>query len=120
MRSLIESDGLPAPPKWKSAQIILSELPSQPQTLYYRDIHEVIDHLFGNPTFAGSTDYAPRRIFEAGGKRIFHEFYTGDGWWEAQASGTLLGGLAVTLNDALLVDSSTAGIDNYPYHSGIG
>ncbi|KIO20859.1 hypothetical protein M407DRAFT_10698 [Tulasnella calospora MUT 4182] len=86
MRALIESEAFPAPPRWKSAQIILNELPSQPQTLYYRDIHEAIDYLFGNPTFAGSMDYAPRRIFDGTGKRVFHEFYTGDGWWDAQAS----------------------------------
>lgn len=86
MRALIESEAFPAPPRWKSAQIILKELPNQPQTLYYRDIHEAIDYLFGNPTFAGSMDYAPQRIFDATGKRVFHEFYTGDGWWDAQAS----------------------------------
>lgn len=77
---------LPTPPRWRSAQIVLSEVPDQPQTLYYRDINEAVDYLFGNPTFAESMDYAPRRIFEASGKRVFHEFYTGDGWWDAQVS----------------------------------
>lgn len=77
---------LPIPPKWRSAQITLSELPAQPQILYYRDINEAVDYLFGNPTFAESMDYTPRRIFEANGKRIFHEFYSSDGWWDVQVS----------------------------------
>lgn len=40
MRKLLESEAMPAPPKWKSAKIVLSEIPDQPQTLYYRDLGE--------------------------------------------------------------------------------
>lgn len=57
LRRLLESDAMPAPPKWKSAKIVL----------------------FGNPSFAKSMDYAPRRIFDATGQRVYHEFYTGNG-----------------------------------------
>lgn len=82
---------MPAPPKWKSAKIVLSEIPDQPQTLYYRDLNEAIDYLFGNPSYSKTMDYVPRRIFEANGDRVYHEFCTGDGWWEAQVSTTIVG-----------------------------
>lgn len=87
MRATIESDDIPSPPKWKSATITLSEIPNEPYSLVYRDIHEVIDYLFGNPTFAGEMDYVPVEIYEADRKtRVYHEFCTGSLWWEAQVS----------------------------------
>ncbi len=56
-------------------------------TMYYRDINDCVDTLFGNPQYADSMDYSPRRIFEADGKtRVYHEFCTGAMWWDAQVS----------------------------------
>lgn len=87
MREIIESDAIPSPPKWKSATIRLPEIPDEPQTLIYRDINEVVDFLFGNPTFAGEMDYIPKQVFEEDGKtRVYHEFSTGSAWWDAQVS----------------------------------
>lgn len=87
LRRLIECDEIPSPPPWKSATIRLSEIPDEPFTLFYRDINQAIDYLFGNPSYASEMDYAPSRIFEADGRtRVYHEFSTGDAWWEAQVS----------------------------------
>lgn len=93
MRDLIESQFIPAPPPWKSAEITLSEIPDEPQTLYYRDPHLVIDQLFGNPDFADEMDYEPVRVFDnKTDHRVYHEFSTGDLWWKAQVSGEQITG----------------------------
>ncbi|KAG8971131.1 hypothetical protein FRC05_011500 [Tulasnella sp. 425] len=122
MRQLIESDMLPTPPRWRSAQIVLSELLDQPQTLYYHDINEAVDYLFGNPTFAESMDYAPCRIFEASGKRVFHKFYTGDGWWDAQTRappGTTVIPI-ILASDKTTLTSHTGGKNAHPLYLTLG
>lgn len=76
---------MPCPPKWRAKEVRLSELPSKTYTLYYRDIHECIDYVFANPSFAESMDFTSSRIFEPDRvTRIYHEFSTGDLWWKAQ------------------------------------
>ncbi|KAG8940175.1 hypothetical protein FRC04_005600 [Tulasnella sp. 424] len=122
LRRLLESDAMPAPPKWKSAKIVLSEIPDQPQMLYYRDINEAIDYLFGNPSYANSMDYIPRRIFDATGQCVYHEFCTGDGWWEAQSkvpAGTTIIPI-ILASDKTTLTSHTGGRMAHPLYLTLG
>jgi hypothetical protein len=59
-----------------------------PMCLYYRDALECIEHLFGNPLFAGHIDYSPQRLWTTAEKleRIYTEWMTGDSAWEMQVS----------------------------------
>lgn len=87
MRELVESDAIPSPPKWKGVVMHIPEIPKTGYTMYYRDVNECVDALFGNPAYADSMDYSLRRIFEADGKtRVYHEFCTDSMWWDAQVS----------------------------------
>ncbi|KIO16733.1 hypothetical protein M407DRAFT_33606 [Tulasnella calospora MUT 4182] len=122
LRKLLESEAMPAPPRWKSAKIILHEIPDQPQTLYYRDLNEAIDYLFGNPSFAKSMDYAPQRIFEASGQRVYHEFCSGDGWWEVQSkvpAGTTIIPI-ILASDKTTLTSHTGGRMAHPLYLTLG
>ncbi|KAG8938412.1 hypothetical protein FRC04_008937, partial [Tulasnella sp. 424] len=122
LRKLLESEAMPAPPKWKSAKIVLSEIPDQPQTLYYRDLNEAIDYLFGNSSYSKTMDYVPRRIFEANGDRVYHEFCTGDGWWEAQSkvpAGTTIIPI-ILASDKTTLTSHTGGRMAHPLYLTLG
>jgi len=53
---------------------------------YYRDIIKVIEFLIGHEPFADSLTYAPVQVYSTREKtrRLYHEMYTGDWWWERQ------------------------------------
>ena len=85
MRILIESEALPAQPKWKSSTLVLPEIPNEPLTLMSRDLNDVIDYLYSNPSFSDDMDMVPYQIYESDGKsRVYHEIMSGDLAWEYQ------------------------------------
>lgn len=74
-------------PRWRSEVITLPEAPTEPQILFYRDPHECIAYLLGNPTFKGSIGYEALEVFEADGNtRVYNEMFTGRLWNETQVS----------------------------------
>jgi hypothetical protein len=80
---------MPRGPGWKTVTVSLEDAPTEPQTLYYRDIIECAEYLIGNPTFNESMMYEPIRVFEADGTtRIYHEMTTGELWNELQVRNT--------------------------------
>src|SRR5258708_12729461 len=50
---------MPGPPSWKSNLITLKEAPTEPQTLYWRDLVESAHFLFKNPDFDRNIAYPP-------------------------------------------------------------
>ncbi|KAI0644945.1 hypothetical protein C8Q79DRAFT_1054442 [Trametes meyenii] len=49
--------------------------------IWFRDPRQVLRDQMGNPDFAGSYDYAPKRVFLANGKRQYKDFMSGDWAW---------------------------------------
>lgn len=76
--------GMSGGPEWHESKLTLPDAPNEPQTLYSRNIIECAHFLFENPTFAGSMDYAHRRVTDEKGKQIYNEMATGDDWKEIQ------------------------------------
>jgi hypothetical protein len=74
-------------PLWSSETIIMEEAPDEPQILFYRDVHECVTYLFGNPTFQDSMQYEAVEVFESDGvTRVYNEMVTGMLWNEVQVS----------------------------------
>src|SRR5258708_28854869 len=55
---------MPGPPSWKSDVITLKEAPTEPQTLYWRDLVESAHFLFQNPKFDGNMAYMPSCMYQ--------------------------------------------------------
>lgn len=63
--------------------------------VYYRDILECVRALYGDPEFVPYLVYAPEHHFLEGEepahkRRVYHDMYTGDWWWQVQVSVWLL------------------------------
>ena len=72
-------------PLWSSETIVMEEAPDKPQILFYRDIHECVAHLLGNPTFQDSMRYEAVEVFESDGvTRVYNEMVTRMLWNEVQ------------------------------------
>ncbi|KIO16570.1 hypothetical protein M407DRAFT_231435, partial [Tulasnella calospora MUT 4182] len=68
-------------------------------------------------------DYAPRRVFELDGKRVFHEFYTGDGWWDVQQTRAPAGATIIPIilaSDKTTLTSHTGGKNAHPLYLTLG
>lgn len=55
-------------------------------TFYWRSPAQIIRHLVGEPMYRDSLIYAPVQEFNSSGKRIYHDLYSADWWWEKQVS----------------------------------
>ena len=78
-------------PSWSSETIIMDEAPDEPQILFYRNIHECVEYLLGNPTFEDSIRYEALEVFESDGvTRVYNEMVTGLLWNEMQVCQVLL------------------------------
>src|SRR5258707_11496811 len=71
---------MPGPPSWKSDVITLKEAPTEPQTLYWRDLVESAHFLFQNPEFDGNMAYAPSCLYQQDDTRVYSEMTMGEEW----------------------------------------
>ncbi|KAF8325082.1 uncharacterized protein EI90DRAFT_2933135, partial [Cantharellus anzutake] len=77
---------MPGPPSWTSEIVTLDEAPDEPQTLYWRNPVECAHFLFQNPDFDGSMAYAPSRVYDQHGTRVYTEMTTTEEWHLQQVS----------------------------------
>ncbi|KAF8338057.1 uncharacterized protein EI90DRAFT_2908984 [Cantharellus anzutake] len=100
-------DGAPA---WHVKEVILSDAPTEPQILFYRDVLECSDHIQNNPSFSNAWDYEPQRItYSDTDIRVFHEPCTGNLWWryqEESPDGTMIQGVILASNETHLTNFS--------------
>ena len=52
--------------------------------VYYRDIISVLRFLLGHQPFNENLTYAPIKVTNPQGQRVFTEMHTGDWWWSVQ------------------------------------
>lgn len=54
----------------------------------YRDPLEVIQDIYGSPTYCEQMKFAPERHWEDEDRtsRVYHEMHTGKWWWRKQVS----------------------------------
>jgi hypothetical protein len=53
---------------------------------WYRDPITIVQFLLRQRTFVDELVYAPTRVFDADGQRLFTEMHTGNWWWSTQVS----------------------------------
>jgi Plavaka transposase len=74
-------------PSWSSESVTLDEAPNEPQILFYRNPHECVEFLFGNPTFCDSMQYKALEVFESDSITcVYNEMVMGLLWNEVQVS----------------------------------
>ncbi|KAI9881799.1 MAG: hypothetical protein M1823_006489, partial [Watsoniomyces obsoletus] len=54
------------------------------ETYYYRDPLSVIQYLFRQRAFVNDMIYAPVKVHNQAGERMFSEMHTAEWWWETQ------------------------------------
>jgi hypothetical protein len=54
-------------------------------TIYYRDALECVRSIFSQPNLLEHMEYAPKRIFDDQGNRIYNDLSSSNWWWETQA-----------------------------------
>jgi Plavaka transposase len=62
-------------------------------TAFIRDPVAVLQEILENSGLKGKVVYAPRKLYDPNGKRVYTDLYTTDWWWEMQASATDNSGL---------------------------
>jgi hypothetical protein len=74
-------------PEWHAEDVMLADAPKDKLTLFYRDLQECGDFLFGRPTFLGKMAFGPEKLFEVDDQtRLYENPWTGDYWNERQVS----------------------------------
>ncbi|KAG1739364.1 hypothetical protein EDD22DRAFT_787098 [Suillus occidentalis] len=70
-------------PKFKREQVVIA---GESFDVYYRNIIECIESLYGDPDFARYLTFAPERHYtdEDQTIRLFHDMHTGKWWWNTQ------------------------------------
>jgi Plavaka transposase len=60
--------------------------------VYFRDILQCIQSLYGNPEFSSVLVFAPERHYLDADQtnRAYHDMHTGKWWWETQVSPLLI------------------------------
>ncbi|KAF8314591.1 uncharacterized protein EI90DRAFT_3135873 [Cantharellus anzutake] len=100
-------DGAPA---WHAKEVILSDAPTEPQILFYRDVRECSDHIQNNPSFSNAWDYEPQRFtYSDMNIHVFHEPCTGKLWWryqEESPEGTMIQGVILASDETHLTNFS--------------
>ncbi|KAG6905182.1 hypothetical protein DXG01_004385 [Tephrocybe rancida] len=89
-------DALPMGPEWDCQIVHINgdrvgedgKVMSEDLELWMRDPVECIRELMGNPAFADLMAYVPERAYTDEGctNRIYDKMWTGEWWWNAQAS----------------------------------
>ncbi|KAG9122038.1 hypothetical protein FRC07_001749, partial [Ceratobasidium sp. 392] len=87
-------------PEWKSEDITLSDTdPRDKATLFWRDLQDTADFMFGSPHFAGKMMYAPEIHYNADETaRLYENPWTAEDWNKQQntlPAGTTLGGILI-------------------------
>ncbi|THH20201.1 hypothetical protein EW146_g1111 [Bondarzewia mesenterica] len=79
----IIDEKLPSRPQFKRQTIVVDGVPFD---VYFRNIIQCIQALYGDPEFAPFLANAPIRVFtdEDKSNRIYHDVHTGNWWWEIQ------------------------------------
>jgi hypothetical protein len=79
----IIDERLPSRPKFERHDIVIE---GETFEVYFRDIMDCINSLYGNPEFAPHLVFAPERHYSDTDKtrRVYHDMYTGKWWWETQ------------------------------------
>ena len=78
---------LPKVPDWKSKLITFPGYATRElMYLFFRDALDCVEHLFGNPLFAGHMDFSPVRLYRNAEQaiRVYSEWMTGDVAWNMQ------------------------------------
>jgi hypothetical protein len=75
---------MPGGPEWFSKTFNLPESPKESHTLYYRDAIMCAKALFENPAYKESMLYAPMKVYDDKGRRVFSEMPSGNDWHELQ------------------------------------
>lgn len=70
-------------PRFKRAQVCVAD---EGHTMFYRDVIQCIESLFGDPEFAPYLVFAPERHYADKDRtiRLYHDMHTGKWWWETQ------------------------------------
>lgn len=74
-------------PRWKQQRITPDYgKPTEPVTLFYRDVMESVAYLLSRPNLAAHMEFAPRKVWTDPSKqsRVYSEMSTGDWWWDVQ------------------------------------
>ncbi|KAG2121976.1 hypothetical protein DEU56DRAFT_873692 [Suillus clintonianus] len=123
--------------KWQSFKVRYtgekptSDVPpwmDQSHDVWYRDPHEVIQGMLGNPDYEKEMDYRPFREFSADGdKRQWQDFMSGDWAWNQadiiSEDPDMLGSTFVPVilgSDKTTVSVATGANDYYPLYVSIG
>jgi hypothetical protein len=79
----IIDERLPIRPKFERHDIVIE---GETFEVYFRDVMDCINSLYGNPEFAPHLVFAPERHYSDADKtcRVYHDMYTGKWWWETQ------------------------------------
>jgi hypothetical protein len=75
-------------PEWHAEEVILHGTDNRDRvTLFYRDLQESGDFLFGRPWFAGKMAFAPEIHYNSDeSAQLFDNPWTAEGWNEIQVS----------------------------------
>jgi hypothetical protein len=77
---------MPSQPSFKREELIIAE---EAVEVYYQDVNECIQALYGDPKFASVLKFAPEPHYvdqDGCEKQAYHEMYTGQWWWNTQVS----------------------------------
>jgi Plavaka transposase len=76
-------DTLPSRPKFHREEVIVA---GEAFDVYFRDVLECVQALFGNPEFTSVLAFAPERHYADADETIqlYHEMWTGKWWWNMQ------------------------------------
>lgn len=87
-------DTLPAGPEWECVTFEVEGVDAngdptiEEVELWRRNPVECVKELLANPAFKDKCHYEPKRVFTDKSKanRVYNEMWTGEWWWELQAS----------------------------------
>ncbi|KAH8101620.1 hypothetical protein BXZ70DRAFT_1019531, partial [Cristinia sonorae] len=70
-------------PRFRCKQLLVG---GEVLEVYYRDVLECVESLYGDPNFAADMIYTPERHYADPDHtiRVYHEVHTGKWWWEVQ------------------------------------
>ncbi|KAG8731261.1 hypothetical protein FRC10_001914, partial [Ceratobasidium sp. 414] len=72
-------------PKWNVEDVVLSDARGDKVTLFYRNLQDCADFLFGRPQFAGKMTFSPEIHYDSDETtRLYENPWTADDWNERQ------------------------------------
>jgi hypothetical protein len=85
-------DAIPCPGgEWLESNVILENSPSWMPTevkFWFRDSLDALKHMVGNMDLSNDMKWAPARLFNQQGARLYSELWSGDWWWRKQVRST--------------------------------